>query len=202
MAEHLSLHNAYNKIVYTCGAFKATHYEHLVSEKIDAMLYLNHETKDKNTLDLYTYNGIQHYYVEMPEEPKNCNFSSVFKKCIKIIEHFDNNNGKIVVYCSSGETYAPAIATAYILYKFYVVEKQKSKNSKSLVVHILETLQQNNRDISLDQMSVEIVALAEYERAKIKERNMLDKIRNTDVESVDLDGGFDGGEFAESDGSD
>ena len=186
MADNLPLYNVYNNTIYMCGASKATHYDSLKEESIDAMLFINHETKDKNTLGYYTEAKIQHYCVIAPEESKDCNFRSVFKKCIKIIEHFDSNKKKIVVYCASGETYAPTIITAYIIYKFYVVEKQKSPDNMSIVVSILGRLQKSNRDIDFGQLNVEIRALADYEREKIKERILLDEVRNTKVEEDEL----------------
>lgn len=184
MAEYLPLHNIYNNVIYMCDAFKASHYEYLARKKINAMLFIHNTNKDINVLRCYTEVKVQHYFAEAPENQDKCNFEKLFKKCIKIIGHFDKYDGRIVVYCQTGCHYAPLVIAAYLLYKFYVVEKKKPHDNKSIVVHLLEIIAKQNRDVSLGDINIGIMALARFERAKIKERNMLDQISNANVENV------------------
>ena len=184
MAEYLPLYNIYKKIIYMCDAFKASHYTYLRKKNIRAMLYLSSVNKDAGVIKGYTDSKIQHYFVEVPDDMSNCDFISMFKKCIKIIGHFDRHDGRIVVYCKTGCHYAPLAISAYFLHKFYVVEGKKSQNGKSIVVSILNIISKENKDISLNDISHGIMSLASFERMKINERDMISKLENTDVEII------------------
>lgn len=182
MAEHLTLHNVFKGSVFMCGAFKASHFDYMAEKKINAMLFLNSENKDKNTIDEYTDRKIQHYFVETPEDPKDCDFEKIFKQCTKIIRHFEINGGKIAVYCQNGVTYSAAVIAAYLLHNFYVEECKRSPTGKSIVIYILESMRSNNSEIDMDSMGPQIMALAKYEIKKIRERELIEKTRNKVVE--------------------
>jgi len=183
MALNLTMYRI-TKNIYICETAKTSDLDSLETEKIKGMLYLSSKSKDESMLGDYAEMKIQHYHLPMEDSEEDggnggdVDFSPYFDRIAKILKHFDDNNSKILVYCTTGARLAPIAVIIYLLYKIHIIDESIPKDEEA-VVTLLKEMKQVNRDIDYHNLDKTIQQLVLYEKRLKEKREYNSKLNNS-----------------------